>query len=32
MADTTTFIDFGSWSRFIAITPPFEKDEMFGKA
>lgn len=26
----TTFIDFGSYCSFIAITPPFTRSEMFG--
>ena len=30
MCDNATFIDFGSWSRFIAIAPPFDTTEMFG--
>ena len=31
LAQDATFIDFGSWSRFIAITPPFSNKEMFGE-
>lgn len=30
MGETATFIDFGSWSKFIAVIPPFTMQEMTG--
>ena len=31
MNDTATFIDFGSWSKFIAIIPPIPMKEIMGE-
>ena len=31
MNDTATFIDYGSWSKFIAIIPPIPMKEMMGE-
>jgi hypothetical protein len=31
MDSTATFIDFGSWNKFIAIVPPVSNKEMMGE-
>ena len=31
MGETATFIDYGSWSKFIAIVPPISIKELSGE-